>query len=200
LTHNDATTGSFANDIALSGELIVAGKFSDDELLQNAGSLFAFEIPDFTSPYCFSGPCPCGNDSVLAGCRNATGEGALLTACGTTSVAVDDLLLNADDLPPSQFGLFYMGAAATDLPFGDGRRCVGAGGSGTYRYFPLQNSGADRRITLGPGIVAHSLGFATPGRIDAGETWHFQVWYRDPQGPCGSAYNLSNGIEILFQL
>ncbi len=42
-------------------------------------------------------------------------------------------------------------------------------------------------------IITHET-----GHIDAGETWYFQGWYRDPMGPCGTAFNLSNAIAVTF--
>ena len=36
------------------------------------------------------------------------------------------------------------------------------------------------------------------GSIVAGETWNFQAWYRDPQGPCGGFFNLSNAVSVTF--
>lgn len=34
--------------------------------------------------------------------------------------------------------------------------------------------------------------------ILAGEPWNFQGYYRDPGGPGGSGFNLTNGLSILF--
>ena len=48
------------------------------------------------------------------------------------------------------------------------------------------------------GIVAQSQTLATAGHIDPGETWYFQTWYRDPTGPCGSGFNVSNGLQVDF--
>jgi hypothetical protein len=36
------------------------------------------------------------------------------------------------------------------------------------------------------------------GRIDPGDTWNFQTWFRDPTGPCGFAFNLSNALAVTF--
>jgi hypothetical protein len=133
----------------------------------------------------------------VRGCANSTGWGASLAVCGSASVTADDLILRASLLPPGKPGLIYMGAGQINVPFGDGHRCVGAGGVGTFR-FQIRTSDADGRFVEGPGIVAHSAGFPSAGHIDAGETWHFQAWYRDPAGPCGNNFNLSHGISVPF--
>ena len=36
------------------------------------------------------------------------------------------------------------------------------------------------------------------GHIVPGATWNFQGWYRDPAGPCGTGFNLTNGTSITF--
>ncbi|HVS11152.1 MAG TPA: hypothetical protein VMS76_14880 [Planctomycetota bacterium] len=105
--------------------------------------------------YCFCGAgggCP--NPDPGAGCANSTGSGAsLFHPSGSTSVALDDLVLGAAELPPNQLGIFLMGGAQASLPFSDGRLCVGAGSAGVFRY-PRQSSGTSGAMTLGPGIVA----------------------------------------------
>ncbi len=149
-------------------------------------------------PYCFGWGCACGNDDYSGGCANSTGAGAFLGGAGSESVTADDLVLSVAGLPANQFGIVFMGGGQTELPFGDGLQCVGAGGLGLFRYNPPQSSGGSGTITLGPGIAARSQSFPANGRIDAGETWYFQGWYRDPMGPCGSAFNLSNALAVSF--
>ena len=148
------------------------------------------------TPYCF---CPnggiCFNPDATAGCRNSTGAGALLTATGTTSVFADNLVLTTTSLPTGQLGLYLMGANPINITFGDGIRCVG----GSLRRFPIQNSGAGGVMTLGPGIVNYTIAnFAPAFWITSGQTWRFQNWYRDPGGPCGTNFNLSNPIAVTF--
>jgi hypothetical protein len=54
-------------------------------------------------------------------------------------------------------------------------------------------------MTLGPGIAAQAQQANPPGGwILEGQTWHFQTWYRDPTGPCGSSFNLSNALRVSF--
>jgi len=124
--------------------------------------------------------------------------GSELTACGSSSVSLDDLILSADALPAGQFGIFYMGDGVSFTPFGDGNRCVGSAGAGLFRY-PPSAADASGGITEGPGIINFGQShFGTPGHIAPGDTWNFQAWYRDPSGPCGSGFNLSNGMAITF--
>lgn len=149
--------------------------------------------------YCFcdagSNP-PCGNSDATAGCRNSSGAGGLLSVTGLPSVILDTLKITATQLPNNQNGIFFMGPnQAAPIPFGDGLRCVGGQ---LFRYLPVKNSGSTGTITLGPGIVAASQSFAMAGRIDNGETWNFQAWFRDPMGPCGLAFSVSNALSVQF--
>jgi hypothetical protein len=151
--------------------------------------------------YCFcASGAPCGNTDASAGCANSTASGALLSASGSASVGADDLVFTATSVPTNKNGIFYMGGGTAQIPFGDGQQCVVAGGTGIFRYAPVQNSGPTGTLVLGPGIVARSQSFAPAGRIQAGQTWNFQAWFRDPAGPCGSGFNTSNGGAVLFGL
>ncbi|MFT5154100.1 MAG: hypothetical protein ACI841_004107 [Planctomycetota bacterium] len=54
-------------------------------------------------------------------------------------------------------------------------------------------------MMIGPGLVQESrTSFGAAGCISAASTWHFQAWYRDPQGPYGSGFNLSNAVSVAF--
>jgi len=154
-------------------------------------------IPDecelIATPYCFcpAPVAPCANPDPAAGCANSTTVGGLLGATGTSSVGNDDLTLVATQLPPGQFGIFFMGPAMIGpFVFGDGLRCVGGG---VTRFLPPVMSDATGTSTLGPGV-------AGLGGIAALSTWNFQHWYRDPGGPCLSSYNLTNALSVSFGL
>ena len=78
-------------------------------------------------------------------------------------------------------------------------RLVDVGSPGTFR-FGVQSSGPDGVISAGPGIAAYSqAAFSLAGQITAGDIWRFQAWFRDPAGPCGSGFNLSNAVELVFR-
>jgi hypothetical protein len=121
--------------------------------------------------------------------------GAELTASGTGRIFFDDLVLTASRLPTHQFGLIFMGTAQIGLPFGDGKRCVGGS---VVRFNPPQNSGAAGSFTLGPGIANYACNAAPSGCLTPFSTWNFQAWYRDPTGPCGTGFNTSNALAIIF--
>jgi len=191
----------FGSSVALAGERILAGSARDDDDGSFSGSAYVYSMRLCdTFPFCFGVPglCPCGNPDAAAGCANSTGAGALLAvASGTTSVAADDLVLDVGGLPAGEVAIVYLGGGRDFRPFGDGVRCVRAAATGFQRFAPRLADGAGR-VQLGPGIVAESRGFPRAGRIEACRTYPFQCWYRDPLGPCGSGFNLSNGLEVFF--
>jgi hypothetical protein len=138
---------------------------------------------------------PCDNPDPSAGCTNSTGFGGLLSASGTTSVSADNLVLTASNLPTAKIGLMYMGTQPAFAPFADGLRCVGGQ---TYRY-SAQSSGSAGSFARGPGLAALSCSsFPSAGCITAGTTWRFQAWHRDPDGPCGTGSNVTNGLAVTF--
>jgi len=198
LTAADAEAGdAFGLAVDLGGATLAVGA-PGDGAPPGSGSLRLFAVPRLGDGYCYGSGCPCGNDSASGGCASSTGAGARMRGCGSASVTADDLVLRIDGLPARQLGLFFMGAARIRVPFGDGQRCVGAGGAGIQRFLAAQSSGPEGVLILGPGIARRSLAFPVPGRIDPGETWSFQGWYRDAAGPCGSGFNLSNAVAVTF--
>ena len=36
------------------------------------------------------------------------------------------------------------------------------------------------------------------GALLPGDTWHFQLWFRDPSGPGGTGSNLSDALTATF--
>lgn len=193
--------GSYGLAVAISGETVLVGAPDGDGLVNGAGNAYAFDVPTFGTAYCFCNTgAPCFNAYGSAGCANSTGRGALMTACGTASVAADDLVIRVRDLPANEFGLVFMGAGQSLTPFGDGQLCVATGAAGVYR-FPVSNSGSAGVLVEGPGIVTHSLSnFPPAGQIAAGQTWNFQGWHRDPFSPCGTGFNVSNAYSVTFTL
>jgi hypothetical protein len=147
---------------------------------------------------CYGYDCPCANADQTSGCRNSTSVGSFLGGEGSASVTADDLKLTVTNMPPSSMGRLYMGAGTINLPFGDGLLCAGSGGYGQHR-FPVQSVSTNGAFQFGPGIVQFSHDhFTASGGIQPGFTWHFQAWYRNPAGPCGSGFNTTNAFSVTF--
>jgi len=187
------------SDVAVCGSRTLLGAWGDQTFGFNSGAAYLFDLAPDAVQYC-SCPTqgPCGNNDDHGGCKSSTGNGAVLAASGSASVATDDLLLEARWLPANRVGLFFMGGGSNSVPFGDGQLCVSGGGLGVFRFKPPQSSGSQGVLTLGPGVAGLSNSMPAAGHITAGQTWHFQTWFRDQGGPCGSGANLSNAVRVVF--
>jgi len=177
------------------------GFFDRDELDACSDPADPLNIPQPVGvSYCpgdgSAGPCPCGNEGGPGeGCRNSSGAGATLCASGSASIGADDLFLAMAPVPANEFGLFFTGDSAIGpFPFGDGLRCVG----GTVFRFPILNSGSAGTIGFGPVVGFSNSVFGASGQVTVGSTWNYQGWYRDPNGPCSSSFNLTNGMAITY--
>ena len=196
---------AFSLAVTLSpGDRVTATQTSDLGCTTGVPETSPFSKPmtatEIGTPGCF---CPnavaiCGNADPNAGCANSTLVGGLLKAHGTTSVSSDDLTLSATQLPPSTFAMLLGSRAQRNIPFRDGRLCVGGSGMRIWR-FQLRNSRQYGAAVFGDGLVARSLSFfSATGHIATGDTWYFQTFYRDTLGPCGTGGNLTNNVEITF--
>jgi hypothetical protein len=160
-----------------------------------AVGLFAPGSPDsvsFSAPV--PGDSPCGVTSYCVAAPNSAGAGAVISAGGSTSLAANDLELHAAGAVPGQFGLYFYGPDAAQQPFGDGFLCVSGG---FFRLSPAQQA-------TGAGAIDRAVDLTQPpmsggaGEVLAGSTWRFQLWYRDPAGPGGAGFNLSDALEAVF--
>jgi hypothetical protein len=197
--------GLFSIPVTLSpGDRVTATQTYDMGCTTGTSETSPFSKPmtatEIGTPDCF---CPnavaiCGNADPNAGCANSTAAGGLLKSHGTTSVAADDLTFSATKLPPSTFAMLLGSRAQRNIPFRDGRLCVGGSGKRIWR-FQLRNSRQYGAAVFGDGLVARSLTFfSATGHIGTGDTWYFQTFYRDTLGPCGTGGNLTNNVEITF--
>ena len=138
---------------------------------------------------------PCGN-SFPGGCINASGTGAVLTGFGTlsgpdASFAADDLILSMTGLPGPTFGLTVYGSFLNPPSvLGNGILCAGGNLFRLPFIYPIPASG---NVSIGPGLIGLSA-----GNITIGSTWHFQSWFRDIPGPCGSFSNTTNALTVTF--
>ncbi len=146
------------------------------------------------TPYCFctsGSPCGSGADA-RGGCASSVGVGAILSGSGSSSISAANLALHGARLPAGQPALFFQAnnlvAAGLGAPFGDGLRC--AEGSLVRLEFVVSDASGQAATTANLGWL---------GGAAAGDLRRYQLWYRDPVGsPCGSLFNLTNGLELTW--
>lgn len=192
--------GTYAVKLVIDGEDFDSLRFVSTGPA-NSGAVFAlvdrvrFGPPTPAGiPYCDgdgSGtPCPCGNlAGANDGCMNSTGNGAELVPGGSAGLAANDLRFQIVDLPPTTPVLLFGGSNRVNgglgVHFGDGLRCVG----GAIQRISIHTSTVLGEALWDPGVLG-GHGWSS------GTTVYFQGWYRDPAGPCGSGFNLTNGVAV----
>ncbi len=188
----------FGGSVAVDGDTVLCGAVGDRTLGSGAGSAYAIVIHRETyTSFCFgdgTGPaCPCSNNSVLGaqqGCKNTRGLGATLRAGGSTDSALDDLALYATNLPSGAACVLFGGPTTNaGSPFFAGLKCLPPPNA----RLGLKTAPLTGYVNYGPGLNA--------GLWTAGQTWGFQLWYRDPTfagcSPTQST-NLTNGVLVSF--
>lgn len=126
--------------------------------------------------------------SFCSAAPNSTGSGSSIGSTGSVSMVADNFELIARGCPATVPGLFFFGTEQERVPFGDGLRCVGG------EVIRLAATVTDRSGEL---VTALWTDSAAPG-ITSGFPWKFQAWYRDPTGPGGTGFNLSDGLSVVF--
>ena len=170
----------FSSSVAISGDTAIVGALNNDDNGADSGSAYLFSYcSSHVVNYCIASP------------NSASPSGAPISSIGTPSLSLNNMALRADSLPPNQFGVFFCGPLKQDPPalFGNGFRCVGT--LGLARLNPP--------VSTGSGSAKRVLDMtATPlSNVQAGDTYHFQLWYRDPAAG-GANYNLTDALEITF--
>ena len=134
------------------------------------------------TPFCFgdgSGlACPCGNAGLPGhGCANSTdATGGVLTSLGVASVTGDTLQLIGTHMRPTNC-TYFQGTTQAPAALFDGIRCVGGS---LIRLGVESNDLAGTSCYPKPGSA--DLPVSVKGMIPgAGGTYHYQVWYRDPE-------------------
>jgi outer membrane protein assembly factor BamB len=197
LTASDGAAGDEYGSAAIDGDYTVISAVGDNDLGPDSGSVYVYStLQGPALSYCFGdnsgNACPCGNLGGFGdGCGNSSVQGANLSATGSRSASADDLAFAGESLLPSQPALLFVGnnqvQSGNGALFGDGLRCAG----GSVKRLGVQVPNASGNASWGPGLGA-------AGGWSAGATRRFQCWYRDPAGWCGSGFNLSNGLEVVF--
>lgn len=114
--------------------------------------------------------------------------GATLSSSGSTSVTLNNFSLEeVGGVPPNKTCIALYGQnTAINVAYGDGRRCIS---SPFFRVHPSATSNV-----FGDFSIPIDLGSLSPaGAINSGQTWGWQVMYRDPAAG-GSGFNITDGL------
>lgn len=114
--------------------------------------------------------------------------GSVISASGSTSLAANDLALQADHVPSNKNGLFIHSASPNNVPLGPATLCV-AGSSPLFRL-PGVNSGAGTTLNFALDYGALNGG----ATILPGQTRYFQAWFRTSPGQ----FDLSDAVQLTF--
>jgi hypothetical protein len=112
----------------------------------------------------------------------------VIGATGTASIAANNLVLHANNIPSNKPGIFMYSLSQQSVPFGNGRLCVG--GAQSIHRLPGVNSGAGTTFTYAVDYNALPAG----GPISAGQVWNFQSWFRVG----GGQTETTDGLQIAF--
>lgn len=125
----------------------------------------------------------------VAAPNSVSPTGATIATSGSSSVALNDLVLTALQVPPNQTGLFVHAFDQRLEPLGNGFLCTW--GSAVFVGPPMSANSA--------GVLTRAIDLTGPAgyMIAPGVTRNFQLWYRDPNGG-PSGFNLSDGLEVCF--
>lgn len=147
--------------------------------------------PDNGGPKC---PCSNSTEDNTGGCLNSTGVGARLEGTGMPSVGADTFRLVASELPPGVMAVYLQGRDMMSFgeSFGDGLLCI----SGPLRRIATQTSPETGNSMIHP--ASGDLPISVKLGIRPGESWSYQVWYRNPDGPCGFDINTTNGVRVVW--
>ncbi|MDF1838683.1 MAG: hypothetical protein P1V35_12505 [Planctomycetota bacterium] len=137
---------------------------------------------------------------------NSAGTAAHLEGWRNAPQYGSRIVLSCYNGPPGQFGYYLVSTqfSNTGIPLGQGQLCL-AGNLGRYNVAgtAMNSTGifdSSRSFQNGSGTGYFGHGFIPPmdlpmgGMIATGQTWHFQVWYREPMGNS----NFSNGLSVTF--
>ena len=150
---------------------------------KNADLLLGFFHADTTArPWYLAAP-----DPVIYGTGKTTSLGSLpaIGWGGTPSASSQDFEVTLAGALPGKIAIAFHGPAPANLPFFGGTLYVG----------PPQD-----RLPPKPIGPAGSVSFPIPvAPWMAGLSDHFQVWFRDPAHPDGTAVGLSNALQVRWR-
>lgn len=133
--------------------------------------------------------------SACASTANSTGVNGVATITGSPRAADNRVSLSAVQLPPSTFGLFFASRTPAMSPGpGEGVLCLGGSIGRFVGPGQVQSTQTFGRMSIDLDLSAMPV----DGAALAGESWHFQAWFRDVVGGSATS-NFSDSVSIVWQ-
>jgi hypothetical protein len=177
--------GGFVLDTILPLTAQMQIRFRASDL--GSGSIVEAAVDDVSITYLDAGCATPQNYCV--GAQNSLGLNGMMQIAGSQKISDNNFTLLGINLPANTFGLFIYSDTTNQVPVGDGFLCLG----GSIVRLPVTQSDFLGQMTL-------KLDFTNlpdMGPISAGDTRHFQCWYRD-SGFGSAGYNFTDGISVPF--
>ena len=126
---------------------------------------------------------------------NSSGQAAEISAWGDLDVSKNLCELTGTKLPTNQFGYFLTSETPSFVspPGSQGNLCLG-GKIGRFAS-QIQNSGAAGEMVIDVDLT--DIPVDAPNAVQPGETWNFQLWFRDLNPT--STSNFTDAVQITFQ-
>ena len=196
--HDQSTGGGWTEASISAQELAAAGVAAGEDVQvrftandADAQSIVEAGVDGVRLAAVVCDPSGVGTNYCMAN-PNSTGSIGTLRGTGSASLATNDLVLVAEQLPSNQFALLIVSRTAGFVPLGLGNLCV-AGDIGRD-LGSLQDSGAAGSVTRAVDWTAipQPAGFVSAA---LGETWRFQVWHREVVSGFPTS-NLTEGLAV----
>ena len=139
---------------------------------------------------------PLGSPYCTPANGNSTGQSATLNAFGSPAAHEDLVTLTAAGLPAGMPSLLLTSQTQGFVPNvagSQGNLCLG--GQIARFISDLTTANGQGEAYFDPVLSAIPIGGGY--QVQAGETWNFQVWYRDLNP--GTTSNLTDGLSLAFQ-
>jgi len=185
LVEIDAPPGrpSRAVDVSDLGDM-VAGTYRDSS---GASRAFRLRIS------------PIGTAACAPAVTNSTGCSGLLLARGSAEVAANALVLEASRLPSGVTAMLVASRSTSVTPQvggGQGTLCLGGAIGRFTAPGEIRITGPAGSFAISPDLGVLPLPAAAVA-AQPGETWHFQVWYRDVNP--GPTSNLTHALSVTME-
>ncbi len=144
---------------------------------------------------CGGGGGPIGTNYCGPANLNSSGMSAVISGLGSTVVADNDVTLTGMQMPPGQFAMLIVSQTQglANPPGSQGILCIG-GNIGRYKT-QITNTGAAGMVTISADLTHTPVN--PPVSIQPGETWNWQIWFRDANPMATS--NFTDGLSVTFQ-